>query len=210
MKTFIKAALFFFVAVVAFVTATAMQSMELPLFAQSVTAGAFVFFVLPDLPRDTSDKSPGMNSELLVALKTDVISISTPDANNEIATIVFAAGKGFQKLQAMQGSADLKETAAGDPGAKYYDIELPHKYGGLSQTSISYFSNILNEELIVLVRDCKNNTVRVIGDLCQGAYFDAQVATTGPDRKGWENTIKWRNGRPCAFFTGTIDEQSGS
>lgn len=210
MKTMFKLMLLFVLLIVAFVGANALSIAEVPAIPSITAFMPLVMFVLPDLPRTSGDLTPGLNSEILICLKADVQSMDSPNASNQITAITLKDGKRFTKLQANRGTVILTEDLEGEPGTKSFKQEVDLKYGGVTPESTNYFDSIVNEEFILLLRDCRNNIVRVVGDMCVGAGFASLKTATGPDQKGMEAKIEWKCGRHAAYLLGPIDETSGS
>ena len=109
----------------------------------------------------------------------------------------FKVGRGFAKIKFVAEKNSLIGKTIGDLGFQKLDFELKGFIPGSYAELHEQVSNMINNSLIVLVKDanCTANMWYQLGCDCTGSYMkaDFQTSTTKDGAKGYDVTFTWQN-----------------
>ncbi len=154
----------------------------------------------------------GINSEIIIIDKNDVLTYPERDANNTtIATdLALKAGKKMHILEATASTIDFKHELTGEDDARSWDISLELSRPGQETAWEEFLNNNINTDFYIINRMCATNDKKLAGTPCAPMKLDQ--ASSG--FKEGNKTMLVFKAINCPFraaiYTGALDIEGDS
>jgi len=122
---------------------------------------------------------------------------------NYATAVVMKPGKQLFQLYCTLEEGEIKSTLAGPRDGKGYENTLEISFPGSEAEFLGFKASAANRQLIFFVKE-KNGKVRVLGNIEDPAYFDADDSTSGKkiaDGRVSKLTFKSSGATPAPIYT---------
>lgn len=149
----------------------------------------------------------GIAEMLYLARVRDMTNIAEPEPGTlEILdNHEFAPMKGFFKIALAPRKNSFSMQSQGDAGSSTLNQSLTFFVAGSYKSVHATFCDLVNEQVIALIKDGCSGQLFQLGDECVSAHLtiDFSTGTTQDGQKGYNATITWTNSEPV-FYAGYI------
>lgn len=164
----------------------------------------------------------GIKSIIYAVLEDDLVMASFPSRGDDLVTItgdlVLSSGKYIHQIYATEKTIEpIERKLQGenrDSGG--VEVSLSFFHPGLQKAIQEFKAKHMNSSFFILLKNCANDTVYLIGEPCNTVWMDEYESKWGKtidEGKGTTFTFMSQQSLPVAIYEGALDtllEASGS
>lgn len=156
----------------------------------------------------------GIKSVVYAALEDDLVIASWPSRAADQATIssdiVLKAGKYLHQIYATEDTIEPNEKKLKGPNRDSggFEVTLKFFHPGVEAAIQEFKAKHANSNFILLIKNCGENKVYLIGEPCNTAWLEDFETKWGKDvdeGKGTDFTFMCKQPKPVAIYSGALD-----